>query len=307
MPRSAEAVEELARRYYLTTALVEEAGRLFDAYAESGGAQPAKCNTESFITVSGLQRLMAKMGTSLSQQEVVELLRFFGSAAAVPFQEGGELSEALANSQQSPIGKRGSFTAATTAPASSQPSRQRRKKSGAMARKTDAKNAFASSPALALDHNAGNTASGDAASASSSPSTAPLIIVSPPSAVTTDGMSFSAFLYFLLVYPELAQRASATAATTSAFSAAALSGLDVNVPELFATIDTDADGVWGVHDLRYAAEACVMEDGGLLQDDPDLCRLVEMHPAELAAALHELDIDGDGVVTVDDVRHALYY
>ncbi|CAC9489290.1 hypothetical protein LINJ_23_0590 [Leishmania infantum JPCM5] len=307
MSRTAETVEELARRYYLTTALVEEAGRLFDTYAGSGDAPPANSNEEPFITVPGLQRLMVKMGTPISQHGVVELLRFFGSAAAVAVKEV-ELSDGPANGQQSPAVKGARSPVAATAPASQQPSsRQRKKKSGATAQKTGAKDAFESSTKLGADHSAGCGASSGTESANSSPLAAPLHVAAPPSAVTAEGMNFSAFVYFLLVYPELSQRPSGMAATASTTNAATRSGLHVSIPELFATIDADADGVWSVHDLRHAAEVCVREDDGLLQEDPDLCHLAEMHPAELAVALHELDVDGDGVVTLDDVRQALYY
>ncbi|CAG9574184.1 hypothetical protein LMJF_23_0542 [Leishmania major strain Friedlin] len=307
MSRTAETVEELARRYYLTTALVEEAGRLFDTYAGRGDALPANSNKEPFITVPGLQQLMVKMGTPMSQHDVGELLRFLGSAAAVAVKDEVELSDGPANGQQSPAGKGTRSPVAATATTSQQPSsRQRKKKGGATAQKTGAKGAFESSTKLGADHSPGCGAISDTASANSSPLVAPLLVTAPPSAVAAEGMDFSAFVYFLLVYPELSRRASGMAATTS-ISAATRSSLHVSIPELFATIDADADGVWSVHDLRHAAEVCVMEDDGLLREDPDLCRLAEMHPAEFAVVLHELDVDGDGVVTLDDVRQALYY
>ncbi|KAG5504748.1 hypothetical protein GH5_05375 [Leishmania sp. Ghana 2012 LV757] len=303
MPRTTEVLEELARRYYLTTALVEEAGRLFDAYADNGEAPLANGSTEPFIGVSALQRLTVKMGSPFSQQDLVELLRFFGGAAAAAMQVQGEPLDSLANGQQLPIGKGSRFATAATAPASQQPSRQRRKKNGATEAKTGTKDASASFSGITSSHSVGDKFCGDVASASSS--AAPLAATACPYAVTEDGMSFSAFLYFLLVYPELAQQASATVATRSTTSRAVANALQVSIPELFAMIDADGDGVWSAHDLRHAAEACVMEDDGLLQEDPDLCRLAEMHPVEIAAVLHELDVDGDGVVTVSDVRQAL--
>lgn len=308
MSRTAETVEELARRYYLTTALVEEARRLFDTYAGRGDAPPTNSGTEPFITVSGLQRLMVKMGTPISQQDVVELLRFFGSAAAVAVKEDVEPSDSSANSQQSPVGKGARSPVTATAPTSQKTSSRQKKKSFATAQKTGAKDAVESSMKLGEDHGTGcGAASGDTAFANPSPLAAPILVAAPPSAVTAEGMNFSAFVYFLLVYPELSQRASGMAAATSPPNAAARSGLHVRIPELFSMIDADADGVWSGHDLRHAAEVCVMEDDGLLQEDPDLCRLAGMHPAEFAVALHELDVDGDGVVTLDDVRQALYY
>ncbi|KAG5478845.1 hypothetical protein CUR178_05425 [Leishmania enriettii] len=303
MPRTTEALEELARRYYLTTALVEEAGRLFDVYAEGGEASPANGSTEPFIGVSALQRLTVKMGSPFSQQDLVELLRFFGGAAAAAMQVQGEPLDSPANGQQLPIGKGSRFATAAAAPASQQPSRQRREKNGATEAKAGTKDVSASFPGITSSHSVGEKLCGDAASASSSE--VPLAATTCPYAVTEDGMSFSAFLYFLLVYPELAQQASATVATRSMTSRAAANALQVSIPELFAMIDADGDGVWSAHDLRHAAEACAMEDDGLLQEDPDLCRLAEMHPAEIAAALHELDVDGDGVVTVGDVRQTL--
>ncbi|KAG5478650.1 hypothetical protein LSCM1_06054 [Leishmania martiniquensis] len=304
MPRTAELVEDLARRYYLTTALVEEAGRLFDAYAGSGDAPPANGSTEPFISVSALQQLSVKIGKPLSQQDVVELLRFFGSATAVGINEQGKLPQSPAKGHQSPSSKGSQLPREATVPASQQPSRQRRKKNGATEPKSGNKDAPASFPMIASSHSAGDKRGSDAASANTS-TAAPLAATARVDAVTERGMNFSAFLYFLLIYPELTQQVSATAATSSTSSSAALRALHDSVPALFAMIDTDGDGVWSMHDLRYAAEACLMEDNGLLQEDPDLCCLAEMHPAELAAVLHELDVDGDGVVTVDDVQQAL--
>ncbi|GET88704.1 hypothetical protein LtaPh_2306400 [Leishmania tarentolae] len=307
MPRTAESVAELARRYYLTTALVEEAGRLFDTYAVSGEDQPANSNTEPFITASGLQRLMVKMGTPVSQQDVIALLRFIGSAAAVPVKEDVEPSDGPVNGQQGPTGKGTRSPAVGTGSATQQPSsRQRKKKNEATTQKTNAKETSTSSIRIGTGHSAGCGTSSEGVSASSLSVAAPLLGVAPPSEVAVEGMDFSAFVYFLLVYPELSQRTSEMASTTSASSAAGQCSLHVSIQDLFDRVDVDADGVWSMHDLRHTAEVCVMEDDGLLQEDPDLCRLAEMHPAEFAVALHDLDVDGDGVVTLDDVRQALY-
>ncbi|KAG5504370.1 hypothetical protein JKF63_04819 [Porcisia hertigi] len=301
MPRTAEVLEELARRYYLTTALVEEAGHLFDSFAESGEAQPTNSNKEPLITVPGLQQLMVRLGTPLTHQDVEELLRFFGSAAAVAIRKEDEVSDSPGNDQQLPMGKgsRGSTTATGSQQAAS---RQGGKKSGASTQKNSSKSTRDISPKSTPTLGGGPS---DVAPVGSSPLVAPQ--VAAPSAITEGGMNFTAFVYFLLVYPELAQRASGTVTSTSTLSASAIGELYVNVPELFSMIDADGDGVWSVHDLRRAAEACVEEQDGLLQEDPDLLRLTDMPPAELATALHELDVDGDGVVTVNDVRLALYY
>ncbi|KAK7195863.1 EF hand/EF-hand domain containing protein [Novymonas esmeraldas] len=303
MPPSVQTVEALARHFYLTTALVEEAAHLFDVYAGDGDAVPASGAVQPLLRVPGLQRLLVKMGTPLSQQDVVELLNFFGSAAATPIADDGDPSVSPTSVHAGSVAGGSSPSPTSAAQQSSATAKQGRRRSGAATHKT-------AGPAGA---DASTSASPKAAAAEKGVEDGAVVDPSAPAgpapqtAVSSEGMNFPAFLYFIMVLPELVQRMASAHTASSTPGAAAASGHLVSISELFAAIDADGDGAWSAQDLRYAAEVCVAEDGGLLQDDPDLCRVAEMHPAELAAALHELDVDGDGVVTVEDVRQALYY
>lgn len=315
----AATVESLARLYYLTPALVEEAARLFEAYAAapsgggttmssspmSGGTRPVQSTPAPYITVEGVQRLMVTMGTPLSRKDVVELLRFFGGAAACPIVNGADGDGAAARG--SGVDQGGNAAGAT-----SQPSSGRGRKRSAMALAQRAASGREASPPSSRPLGpADGTSDGDAAADTASRSASPVSTSFPQTAVSTEGMNFAAFLYFLLVLPELEQRASsaelAMAAPNASSAGTGTAGRPhaVRIEALFAAMDMDRDGVWSVHDIRNAAEMCVTDDEGLLSDDPDLCRLADMHPAELAAALRELDMDGDGAVTVDDVQLAL--
>ncbi|KPI83021.1 hypothetical protein ABL78_7959 [Leptomonas seymouri] len=327
MAASTDVVEKLAQHFFLTPTLVQRAAQLFDAYAQD---DTATTEAETRISVKQLQQLLVALGLPLSQQDVIEILQLLGSAASSPLSApatagstamtaGTSASAAatgLANGSPRPPHALSTTSARksnnnrhnTTSGTRNQPNKQAASSrhitsAPQTAATTDARVQEGSDPnpledpsvtttsTVALEAAASTT--GEDAQEGGSPL--------PTSAVNLHGMTFPAFLYFLLVYPTLVEHISkhtAVSASTSAFAS-------VDVAELFAQLDSDSDGVCSAQDIRRVAERCATDYDGLLLDDPDLCRLAAMHPVELEEAIREFDLDEDGVVTLADLRQAL--
>lgn len=362
MPCSTEVAEKLARHYFLSPALVQQAAQLFDEYTHD---DTAPADVEPRISVTRLQQLLVALGAPLSQQDVVEILQLFSTSAATAIPTSSQLAAAApakaavsAASSSAPASAAaaaaGATTAAAAAPVPTTSGGAQRVAQTAASRKGNAAahrggNAastapnrpssrrttsapptgegaghtpqqqqqqqpeellstastlltFTTRPISSADH--GGATAGDERQNNGSLSTsAPAALVS---AVNLHGMTFPAFLCFLLVYPTLVQHifrhsaSTAAGTTTTAFTAA-------DVAELFAQLDSDGDGVCSAQDVRRVAERCATDYDGLLLDDADLCRLAEMHPVELEEAIREFDVDGDGVVTLNDLQQALQY
>jgi hypothetical protein len=339
MPISSDEAEKLAQHYFLTPDLIQEAAQLFDLYTKDDKSFTAESETR--ISVKCLQQLLVALGAPLSQQDVVEVLQLFSSAAstAAPTTAAtttaGAAVATIANvngssprlphtSSASPARKgKAANRSNTIAGIRSQlvmqpPARHTTSTSNvtptAEAGVLESRDAHCVEDELgddgtfstmAVDAATGSSASaaeiagsivGEEAPGGDSPALA-------TAAVNVHGMTFPAFVYFLMVYPTMVQHisthtAAAPSATTSAFA-------QVNVAELFAQLDCDGDGVCSAQDIRHVAEGCATDYDGLLLDDPDLCRLAAMHPVELEAATREFDLDGDGMVTLSDLQQAL--
>lgn len=345
MPLSTEAVEKLAQHYYLTPALIQQAAELFDLYTRDD-AGPADAEARISIkrlqqllvalgdplsqqdVVEILQLLSASASTAISPQNTPGV-----AAAATPTTptaataapatattSGASRAAAASSSPSSSVRKANAGnrtnTAAAAAPRSQSNKPSSRRSTSAPPTATDGEvpssedltvtpSTLLLTPtarALTAADSVVFTAEEEKASNSSLLSSSPL----HTSAVTLHGMTFPAFVYFLMVYPTLVQHifrhSSSTAAgpTTTVFNS-------VDVADLFAQLDSDGDGVCSAQDIRRVAERCATDYDGLLLDDPDLCRLAEMHPVELESAIGEFDVDGDGAVTLGDLMQALQY
>lgn len=71
------------------------------------------------------------------------------------------------------------------------------------------------------------------------------------------------------------------------------------IKEVFRALDADRDGVLSDQDIQRAL-VYLLEEEGIISDDRDLVELGTMHPVALRAALMECDMNGDGLVTLDD-------
>ncbi|KPA84048.1 hypothetical protein ABB37_02174 [Leptomonas pyrrhocoris] len=337
MSVSSELVEKLAQHYFLTPTLVQEAAQLFDAYTDGDtntvGETEAAEATETRISVTRLQQLLMALGAPLSQQDVVEILQLFSSSASSALPTS-ITTDAAATSGSGSGGHRQPYAASSTAlrkgdKSSSNSSHrhhtegdtrsQTNKPAPSSRRITSAPPTSSSTTADAHLQDGGDPPSLEESGVSASPTAGREAAVSrkaegarkdgaQPSttAVNMHGMTFPAFLYFLLVYPSLVQHVAQHIASSAAAANAVTSAVaSVDVAELFAQLDSDGDGVCSAQDLRRAAELCATDHDGLLLDDPDLCRLAEMHPVELEEAIREYDLDGDGVVTLSDLQRAL--
>lgn len=321
MPISTDVVERLAQHYFLTPALVQEAAQLFDFYSQ-GDSTTATAATEPRISVKQLQQLLVALGAPLSQQDVVEILQLFSASASSLIVTSTGAAAAAAVAAATTTAAKGNFRPPQVSPGAptrksktavgtrSQPGRPLLS-SSPLPRRTTAADAHAHEEGGVELHGLSGTQT--AVSPTVLPNTDSAIgeeadddgTPSQASAVNLQGMTYPAFLYFLMVYPTVVQHiskhtssAAAANATTSAFAL-------VDVAELFAQLDSDGDGVCSAQDIRHVAESCATDDEGLLLDDPDLCRLAEMHPVELEEAIREFDLDGDGIVTLNDLQQAL--
>lgn len=310
-------VEQLARRFLLTPSLVSQARSLFDANRLSGvkdaveaaeatalpSAAPSSstsAETEAIMTAPSLKVFLAKMGTPMSDFDTEELIRHLRGIDLLP-------PVVKVRDATSPPPKE-----AVVATGSSAEAKPRKNRGKGAAADTEKNPGGTSAPAAAATNiDTPRTIVGALAENQTSPNEAEVPQLGSPAASTPAplGLSFPYFLYFLLVQPEAADTSMSLVppANNGSNSPHLLNERlsDCCIKSLFDELDCDGDGVLTAYDTHTLATRYLTADDYLFADDVNLRRLYDMHPAELQAALKELDFNRDDVVTLDDLKAAL--